>query len=319
MPQLVAPGRIEPRRTLPSFPVSRRRPARRRLRARAGRAGAHRLVHSAKSGSRIPTSTAPPRSCLGFAGNRTRALAGRSLGASFCAKFREAWDEQHKARPLAEQDIVLTVPASFDEEARELTVMAAARGRHAEADAARRARRRLLFLDRQQFRALAQAALRRPDRAGLRRRRRHQRLQPDPRGAAKATASISRAPPSASICCWAATISISRWPGWWRTKLGEPLSIRQRSGLRRQCSAAKERLLCDPHLKSVEITVLGGGSSLIGGSLKTRNPARGGAGTDARRLSAHHASAAMRPRRKSAASSANSACPTSPIPPSPTT
>ena len=53
------------------------------------------------------------------------------------------------------------------------------------------------------------------------------------------------------------------------TKLGEPLSIRQRSGLRRQCSAAKERLLCDPHLKSVEITVLGGGSSLIGGSLKT--------------------------------------------------
>ena len=43
------------------------------------------------------------------------------------------------------------------------------------------------------------------------------------------------------------------------TKLGTPLSIRQRSGLRRQCSAAKEKLLSDPNLKSVEITVLGGG------------------------------------------------------------
>ncbi|HEY1493562.1 MAG TPA: molecular chaperone DnaK, partial [Candidatus Solibacter sp.] len=52
-------------------------------------------------------------------------------------------------------------------------------------------------------------------------------------------------------------------------KLGVPLSIRQRSGLRRQCSAAKEKLLNDPNLKSVEITVLGTGSSLIGKSLKT--------------------------------------------------
>ena len=53
------------------------------------------------------------------------------------------------------------------------------------------------------------------------------------------------------------------------TKLGAQLSIRQRSGLRRQCSAAKERLLNDPNLQSVEITVLGSGSALIGRSLKT--------------------------------------------------
>ena len=53
------------------------------------------------------------------------------------------------------------------------------------------------------------------------------------------------------------------------TKLGKQLSIRQRSGLRRQCSAAKEMLLCDPQRQSVEITVLGSGSSLIGGTLKT--------------------------------------------------
>ena len=53
------------------------------------------------------------------------------------------------------------------------------------------------------------------------------------------------------------------------TKLGVPLSIRQRSGLRRQCTNAKERLLSDPNLKSVEITVLGTGSALIGKALKT--------------------------------------------------
>ncbi len=54
------------------------------------------------------------------------------------------------------------------------------------------------------------------------------------------------------------------------TKLGAPLSIRQRSGLRRQCSAAKEKAAQRSRTcKSVEITVLGAGSSLIGKSLKT--------------------------------------------------
>jgi molecular chaperone DnaK (HSP70) len=38
---------------------------------------------------------------------------------------RRAWDAQNPAAPLAEQDVVLTVPASFDEVARELTLHAA--------------------------------------------------------------------------------------------------------------------------------------------------------------------------------------------------
>ncbi len=58
-------------------------------------------------------------------------------------------------------------------------------------------------------------------------------------------------------CCAPATTSCAR------------ASIRQRSGLRRQCSAAKEILLCDPKRQSVEISILGGGSSIIGGTLKT--------------------------------------------------
>ena len=40
--------------------------------------------------------------------------------------IRDAWDARFPKHPLAEQDIVLTLPASFDEIARELTVQAAA-------------------------------------------------------------------------------------------------------------------------------------------------------------------------------------------------
>jgi molecular chaperone DnaK (HSP70) len=40
--------------------------------------------------------------------------------------LREAWDAAHPRTPLAEQDVVVTVPASFDEGARALTLRAAA-------------------------------------------------------------------------------------------------------------------------------------------------------------------------------------------------
>ncbi len=43
------------------------------------------------------------------------------------AHVRAAWDAEHLDAPLAEQDLALTVPASFDEVARELTVQAARR------------------------------------------------------------------------------------------------------------------------------------------------------------------------------------------------
>jgi molecular chaperone DnaK (HSP70) len=43
------------------------------------------------------------------------------------AHVRRAWDEAFPDEPLAEQEVVLTVPASFDEVARELTLEAATR------------------------------------------------------------------------------------------------------------------------------------------------------------------------------------------------
>ena len=45
----------------------------------------------------------------------------------YLAHIRAAWNERFKSEPLERQDVVLTLPASFDEIARELTVQAAAR------------------------------------------------------------------------------------------------------------------------------------------------------------------------------------------------
>ena len=45
--------------------------------------------------------------------------------ARYIQHLRDAWDAQHPGHPLAEQELLITVPASFDEVARELTVRAA--------------------------------------------------------------------------------------------------------------------------------------------------------------------------------------------------
>ena len=45
--------------------------------------------------------------------------------ASYLSHLREAWDHQFKDETLSQQDVILTVPASFDAAARELTLKAA--------------------------------------------------------------------------------------------------------------------------------------------------------------------------------------------------
>ncbi len=50
-----------------------------------------------------------------------------SASAAYLAHLRAAWDTAHPDAPMAEQDVVVTLPASFDEVARELTVTAAAK------------------------------------------------------------------------------------------------------------------------------------------------------------------------------------------------
>jgi len=54
-------------------------------------------------------------------------LSPVEVSAAYLDHIRQSWDQQFPADPLAQQDIVLTLPASFDEVARELTVAAAAK------------------------------------------------------------------------------------------------------------------------------------------------------------------------------------------------
>src|SRR5580700_11097703 len=124
IPQLVAPGRVESRRTLPSFlfledgqPVG--------VYAREqGALVPTKLVHSAKSWLSNPDVDRTAKILPWDSPETGRVLSPVEVSARYLAKFREEWDRT-KSAPLADQDIVLTVPASFDEEARELTVMAA--------------------------------------------------------------------------------------------------------------------------------------------------------------------------------------------------
>ncbi|WP_166826323.1 Hsp70 family protein [Thalassoroseus pseudoceratinae] len=51
-------------------------------------------------------------------------LSPVAVSARFLQHIRSAWDRRFPEHPLAEQEIVLTLPASFDEVARELTVQA---------------------------------------------------------------------------------------------------------------------------------------------------------------------------------------------------
>jgi molecular chaperone DnaK (HSP70) len=266
-PQLVAAGRTEPRRTLPSFlfledgqPVG--------VYAREqGAIVPTRLVHSAKSWLSNPDVDRTAKILPWDSQETGRVLSPVEVSARFIGKFREEWDRAMGA-PLAEQDIVLTVPASFDEEARELTVMAA-----------RDAGLEKLTLLEEPAAAfyswiannLAQSRKKLFD---------GQTVLVCDVGGGTSDFSLIRVSREGDLVNFTRTAvgkhlllggdNLDLTLTWLvETKLGVPLSVRQRSGLRRQCSAAKEKLLTDPNLKSVEITVLGSGSALIGKSLKT--------------------------------------------------
>jgi hypothetical protein len=263
----VAAGRIEPRRTLPSFlfledgqPVG--------VYAREqGAIVPTRLVHSAKSWLSNPDVDRTAKILPWDSQETGRVLSPVEVSARFIAKFREEWDRA-KGVPLAGQDIVLTVPASFDEEARELTVMAA---REAGLE-------RLTLLEEPAAafyswiaNNLAQSRKKLFD---------GQTVLICDVGGGTSDFSLIRVSRSGDLVDFTRTAvgkhlllggdNLDLTLAWLvETKLGVPLSIRQRSGLRRQCTAAKEKLLGDASLQSVEITVLGSGSALIGKSLKT--------------------------------------------------
>lgn len=143
IPQLVGPSQVEARETLPSFhyqPVAGRISGSLRLPWSQSEpehaVGILARDEGAKTPGRLIGSA---KSWLCHSGvDRTAALlpwqgaadverlSPIAVSARFLAHITAAWNATFPRDPLAEQDLVLTLPASFDEVARELTIQAAA-------------------------------------------------------------------------------------------------------------------------------------------------------------------------------------------------
>ena len=144
IPQLVAPGQVESRETLPSFlyeaatdefaagalkcPWHKAEPgfAVGFFARDQGTMTPGRLINSAKSWlchSGVDRTAA----LLPWHGaSDVPKLSPVEASARYLSHLRDAWNARFPRDSLAEQEIVLTLPASFDEIARELTVKAAA-------------------------------------------------------------------------------------------------------------------------------------------------------------------------------------------------
>ena len=267
IPQLIGAARVEARRSLPSFLLLEEGEPVGAFARDQGALVPTRLVHSAKSWLSNDAVDRTAKILPWDSPEAGRVLSPVEVSSRFLAKIREAWDASgHGA--LAEQDIVLTVPASFDEEARELTVKAAADAGlpHvvlAEEPAAafyswiahNLAQSRRKLFDGQTV-LICDVGGGTSDFSLIRVSRDGDKIE------------FTRTAVGKHLLLGGDNLDLTlAWLA--EQKLGAQLSIRQRSGLRRQCSAAKEILLGDATRKTVEITVLGSGSSLIGGSLKT--------------------------------------------------
>ena len=268
IPQYVAPAQIEPRRTLPSFLFLGDQTYVGAYAREQGALVPTKSVHSAKSWLSNPDVDRTAKILPWDAQEGGRVLSPVEVSKTFLAHIRDAWNQAHPDAPLADQDVVLTVPASFDEEARELTVQAA---RDAGIEkltlveepaaafyswiANHLAQSQKSLFDGQLV-LVCDVGGGTSDFTLIRVHRDGDRVE------------FTRTAVGKHLLLGGDNLDLTL--AWLvEAKLGTQLSIRQRSGLRRQCAAAKEKLLADPNLKSVEITVLGAGSSLVGGTLKT--------------------------------------------------
>jgi molecular chaperone DnaK (HSP70) len=201
-----------------------------------------------------------------------------AASARYLTHLRDAWNHSNakdeSGRVVDElrferQQVVLTVPASFDEEARELTV-----------SAAREAGLETLTLLEEPLAAFyAWVAA---QKGGLKRQLKDgQLVLVCDVGGGTTDFSLIRVRVEGGEVRFERTaigehlllggdnvdLALARLV---EDKLGRPrLSLRQQNALRRQCCAAKERLLGDDTVGSAPVTVLGGGRAVVGGALST--------------------------------------------------
>src|SRR5262250_70950 len=112
IPQQVAPSRVEALKTLPSFLFLEDSQPVGVYDREQGALVPTKLVHSAKSWLSNPNVDRTAKILPWDSPEGARVLSPVEVSSRYIAAFREAWDKI-KQLPLAEQDIVLTVPASF--------------------------------------------------------------------------------------------------------------------------------------------------------------------------------------------------------------
>jgi molecular chaperone DnaK (HSP70) len=287
IPQLVAEGEVGARPTLPSFllfaseqdaPGSLRLPWDEKPRAVAG-------VYAREQGALVPARQASSaKSWLSHdAVDRTARILpwGAEAAEQTCSPveastrylehLRDAWNYATAAGDegarFEKQEVVLTVPASFDEEARELTVKAA---RDAGLE-------KLTLLEEPLAAFYAWIATHR--RALKRYVKDGDLVLVCDVGGGTTDFSLIRVRVVDGEVKFERTaigehlllggdnvdLALARLV---EEKLNHPkLTLRQHNALRRQCAAAKEKLLGDGRLKRVPVSVLGGGRAVVGGAL----------------------------------------------------
>ena len=267
VPQYVAQGRIEPRRTLPSFLFLGDQEYIGVYAREQGALVPTKSVHSAKSWLSNPEVDRTAKILPWDAQDAGRVLSPVEVSTKILKHLADAWTAE-RGSPIGDHNVVLTVPASFDEEARELTVTAAhdagiGKLTLLEEPAAAfyswiandLARSQKNLFDGQTV-LVCDVGGGTSDFTLIRVARDGDRVD------------FTRTAVGKHLLLGGDNLDLTlTWLV--EAKLGKSLSIRQRSGLRRQCASAKERLLSDASLKSVEVTVLGAGSGLVGGTLRT--------------------------------------------------
>jgi molecular chaperone DnaK (HSP70) len=142
IPQLTAPATVEARSLLPSFlyvPAPEEFPAKALTLPWGADAGHVVGALAQRRGAEVPTRlVSSAKSWLSYPGaDRTSAIlpwggpedvskvSPVEASARYLVHLRQAWDHSFADAPLAEQEVLLTVPASFDAVARDLTARAA--------------------------------------------------------------------------------------------------------------------------------------------------------------------------------------------------
>ena len=137
---------MEPLRTLPSFLYVEDDGIVGEYAREQGALVPTRMVHSAKSWLSNAEVDRTAKILPWDAQEQGRVFSPVDVSARFIKRMASAWEASGRGS-ITEQDVVLTVPASFDEEARELTVQAANQAGIEKLTLARRARRGILRVD----------------------------------------------------------------------------------------------------------------------------------------------------------------------------